>query len=373
MFSEPQPPPGSRAHRYQGKVWGPGAPGSRVPALRLKYTREIPSRLVFLAGIFVFILAYMYVMHATPGRLSAHAGDTAATGTAARGSGATPPNGQGAFQGLLDGAKDGAALEVLDTTKPTDPYRTLMWNLKRYTVAEISSISVTVSAQDLLNAPAAWRGQPVRATGQLIKAPELQRLQKNEAGYEYRWRGFMVDPDDGNAIIFDVFEKPEKDFDRTDLVTVEGVFLQVVSYEARGGVKKVPFISGKSVRPFVGERRETFAASPATLLLGASLLLASIPVIGYVVSSFLSRKHEAALVDALEKARQRRVATASAKKAEASTVASATGTAAPSPAPVAPPSAPAAPPPTEATPGPAAGGAITPPSIAPDAPPPPSS
>ena len=221
MFEEPQRPVGGGAPRQHGKVWGPGPPGKRAP-VRLTYTREIPGRLVFLGGIFVFILAYMYVMHSTPGRLSAHAGDAAAPGSATMGTGVKPPSGQGAFQGLLDAAKDGAALESIDSAKPTDPYRTLMWNLKRYTAAEVTSISVTVSAVDLIADPAGWRGQPVRLTGQLVKAHELQRLGKNEAGYEYRWRGFMAD--DRQAIIFDTFEKPEKDFDRQDLVSVEGVF-----------------------------------------------------------------------------------------------------------------------------------------------------
>ncbi|MEZ0228903.1 MAG: hypothetical protein ACAI25_09775, partial [Planctomycetota bacterium] len=120
----------------------------------------------------------------------------------------------------------------------------------------------------------------------------------------------------------------------------------------------VPFIVAKTIKPFVGEPAESFATSPATLLLGASLLLAAIPVIGYVLSSFLNRKHEADLVAALEKARERRVATAASKKAAA---------AAPAP-PTAPP--PTAPPPTEVAPGPAAGAAPpSPPPAGPTEPP----
>ena len=57
----------------------------------------------------------------------------------------------------------------VDVSKPTDPYRTLMWNLKRYTVAEVSSTAVTVSAQDLINQPAAWRGQLVGKPRRLPK------------------------------------------------------------------------------------------------------------------------------------------------------------------------------------------------------------
>jgi len=47
----------------------------------------------------------------------------------------------------------------------------------------------------------AWRGRFVRATGVLVKTPDMKRLTQNEAGYEYRWQGFLLD-DDANAFVF---------------------------------------------------------------------------------------------------------------------------------------------------------------------------
>src|SRR5439155_4908502 len=99
------PPSPRNAPRRPGKVWGPGAPGKRLPAVRVTWSRDIPGRLVFLGAAFVFILAYMYVMHEMPGRTSAAQAQDAATPTSATGSGAKPPSGQGAFQGLLDAAQ----------------------------------------------------------------------------------------------------------------------------------------------------------------------------------------------------------------------------------------------------------------------------
>ena len=345
-----------------GPVWGPGPPGKRLPSVRLSYSREIPHRLVFIGGMLVFIIVYMYYEANVPGKLSARADDTAAETSKAAPAPIDTSTMPRPFQGLLDSAKDGASLESLDSSKATDPYRTLMWNLKRYSAAEVSSLSLTgvVSAQDLLAEPDRYRGTFVRVTGALIKPPEIERLGANEAGYEDRWRGYLVD--DPDAVIFDMFEKPEKDFDRTDVVTVEGVFLQIVTYEARGGTKKVPFLEAKSVHTFVGERTGSFGTSPMTLLLGAALLLASLPFLGYVISNFLDRKQEANLVAALEKARQRRGPMFPGKKGPGPAAAPAapaapTASAAPSPAPAPAP----APAPEQSPPPPAAPPASPPP------------
>jgi hypothetical protein len=368
------PPRDRRPANPYGKVWGPGAPGQRLPNVRLSWQREIPHGIVVFGGVLVFIILYMQFLRATPGHTSVLAGEPAAETTravAAVVDSATRPR---PFQGLLDGAQDGAPIDGLDTTKPTDPYRMLMWNLKRYSVAEVSSLAETVSADDLVNSPDVWRGRFVRATGVLIRPAEIQRLGTNEAGYENRWRGFLVDDDSGNAIAFDLFDKPDKEFDRTDVVTLEGVFLQVVAYEARGGTKRVPFLEAKSVRPFTGERVASFASNPTTLLLAGALLLAALPVLGYMVSSFLQRRHEADLVKALEKARQRRGPAFAKRAADKAAASPAPAGAAPAPPPAtaeagavttsAPQAAPeagaaAAPPAPEATP-PLSGTATTP-------------
>jgi hypothetical protein len=292
-----------RPPRYAGKIWGPGPPGRRQPS-RIQFKREIPGRIVFFAGALLFIIFYMQILSVTPGHRSAIAGDAATVGSATP---AAPVDSQAAprpFQGLLDAAVDGAPLESLETTRESDPYRTLMWNLKRYDAAEVSSLAETVDAKQLLAQPERYRGCFVRVTGLLIQPPEMKRLSQNLAGYEYRWRGFLYD--EPNAIVFDLFEKPDHEFDRNDYVVVEGIFLQLASYDARRGTEKVPFIEAKSLKVFVGERTASLSQNPTTLLLAAAVIMALLPVVSYFIQSFLQRKHEAELVAALEKARSRR-------------------------------------------------------------------
>jgi hypothetical protein len=306
--TKPLPPPGFPGRQnFPKKVWGPGSAGKRRPLLSLTYNKDVDLRWLFriAAALGIVILVMIGAREKAMGR-RANAGDEPKDASAPVGSGvaAVDSSRPRPFQGLLDDAKDDVPVESLETS---EAYRTLLWNLKNYSVAEVSSLAETISADELLRAPAEYRGHFVRVSGVLIKELAPERLATNAAGFDTRWRSFIVDTmsgEENNAFMFDLFTKPERDFSRQDAVTVEGVFLQVVSYDSRSGKKKVPFIQARSVNLLVGEKVSAIGGSTNILLILA-IVLASLPLLAYGLQTFSRRKDEKDLVDALAKVRAR--------------------------------------------------------------------
>ena len=263
------------------------------------------------------------------------------------------------FQGLLDNAKDNVPIEALEQS---DAYRTLLWNLKNYPVAEVTSLAETISAEELLRSPAEYRGHFVRVSGVLVRELAPERLTTNAAGFDTRWRSFIVDElsgDGNNAFMFDLFTKPERDFTRKDAVTVEGVFLQIVTYDARSGKKRVPFIEARNVALVVGEKAAIGGSTNVLLLL--AILLATLPLVAYGLQTFSRRKNEKALVDALAKVRARHPPHFKKRDGTPSDAAAPAAVPPPLPAPTVAPT-PEAPPAAPSAPAPANGPEAPPPS-----------
>jgi hypothetical protein len=209
------------------------------------------------------------------------------------------------FHGLLESATDGASLDELDGT---EAYRALLGNMKRLSVAEVTSHAEPVAARRLLEAPADYRGRLVRATGTLVAPLAVSRLPKNDAGHESRWRGLLVDTGSGDmdtAYAFDAFEAPSRELSRQEAVVVEGVFLQTAEYDAQRGKKRVPFLQAKSLRPAEGERVATIGG-PSGYFLVLAIVIAIVPLSVSLSMGILRRRHERALVSALEKVHERR-------------------------------------------------------------------
>lgn len=186
------------------------------------------------------------------------------------------------FHGLLDKARDRSPAEDVDAT---EPYRTLLWNLRRITPQEIARDATRVSAAELVKNPEKHRGRLVRVTGLLLAEPGPRRLPGNEAGIETAWRGFALDLEapaesSDEAWAFDAFERPATLPGREEPVQVEGVFLQLVSYETRSGATRtVPLVLAKSISPVTGERADTLPNDHGRLL-AVALGLVALPFVG---------------------------------------------------------------------------------------------
>lgn len=325
------------------KVWGPGAPGKRRPVLAptqvgwFSIASEVDVRRLFALGaMLTFLVVYMAfgrptrTGNAAPGPEEAPVGSSTAAGDRPRGR---------PFQGLLESAVDRAPLDQVDTS---DAYRSLLWNLKILTVAEVSSRVEAVDPGDLLRQPEQHRGQFVRMTGVLVAPLALRRLSKNEAGLETAWSGILVDTSgtDEAAIAFDLFEKPAVEPDpRVQAVELDGVFLQVVSYENRGGHQRyVPFVQAKSLNVITGARVSPLGQNAQTYFMVGAIVCLLLPIVGMAANKWFERRRENEWAAELDR---RRVARINAQR-EAKAKLAAAG-AAPAPAAPASPAAPPAP------------------------------
>ena len=299
-LSPPHPPDAPRGIGYRPiqarspKIWGPGLPGKRrliVPhAGWFSLTSEVDvRRLLALGAMLTFLVVYMtfgrpeYTTQASPGAETAPVGSVAVE---ARERGRP-------FQGLLESAVDRAPLDQVDTS---EAYRSLVWNLKLLTVAEVASRAETVEPAELLRAPDQYRGQFVHMTGVLVAPLALRRLTKNEAGIDTAWSGILVDTSgtDEAAVAFDLFDKPTAEPDpRTQAVELDGVFLQVVSYENRGGhTKYVPFLQAKGLTVITGSRLSPLGQSAQTYFMIGAVVCLVLPIAGMAANRWFDRRRE---------------------------------------------------------------------------------
>ena len=91
------------------------------------------------------------------------------------------------------------------------------------------------------------RGQPVRVTGLFLKSAPI-RLDTAIGGVEWVYRTYLCSSDGNEGYVFDLLEPPGDLEPRRTVVSVEGVFFKMATYEGARGPVKAPLFLGRSLR-----------------------------------------------------------------------------------------------------------------------------
>ncbi len=253
------------------------------------------------------------------------------------------------FEGMADVAP------ISPEVKKDLPYLSALGALSRIPHEEIAKrADPQLTSAMLTRFPDRCRGAFVRVRGLLLEMWSYpEKLPTNPAGVQDVYIAFLIDWNTDDVVAVHFLEKP--DFTpsiKEDLIRVEGVFYQVLTYKAvTSHERQAPVVLARRLTklpPMKIEQRTGFAWTVALIAAG---ILALILAAGYY-----NRKKEQEFEQRMKGVKIKKTrdgaATPAADKAPAAPVESPAAGAAPDPTPASPPSG--GPPPGQTPPGPAA-------------------
>jgi hypothetical protein len=130
----------------------------------------------------------------------------------------------------------------------------------------------------VLHDPERFRGQPVRLFG-VLRRVDVEKIEITPGNRRDIWRGWLPDPSGTEGFMFQAFEPLPSTLKRdgSDLVEVEGIFLQIYGFVgANGKRQQAPFVLARTVRRV---EAEDVKRSPPSLGSGQSSSLLLVPMV----------------------------------------------------------------------------------------------
>ena len=168
------------------------------------------------------------------------------------------------FDGILEKVKDSTPIEDQD-----QPYRTLVRHLARIRPEALAREARRIDYGTFTRTPSEVRGATTRILALFLESMPL-RLDPPEGGVEWLHRTYLMDLSGSEGFVVDLVEPPPA-VERRQLVSTDGVFLKIASYEGRKGSVQAPFFLGRSLR-LVKEARHFNVWNVGSLIVAVAVL-----------------------------------------------------------------------------------------------------
>ena len=147
------------------------------------------------------------------------------------------------YQGAFMDAGNG------DDFKETPGYRELIRVLKDHAPSTaLGKAEALMDYRAVIDDPDRFRGDVVRFRGVAVQVI-AQKLESSLWGLTDIYRGFVMENDGSECVVFDCPDRPPDVRLRRDLVEVEGIFYRTVRYEdQKGRQREIPYILAKTVK-----------------------------------------------------------------------------------------------------------------------------
>lgn len=157
------------------------------------------------------------------------------------------PGGTVKWDNMLAEQKDDAPLDDIVTDKGFKYLVRHIANLKPGEGLKPEERMDAVSYNDILQNPAAHRGNVVSLSGLMNKAFWNIRLESNQGPYDSVYRLYLVDLAGSESFIVDVLERPDG-IDQKNAVEADGIFIRTHKYETiKGQTARVPYFLAQRV------------------------------------------------------------------------------------------------------------------------------
>ena len=188
-----------------------------------------------------------------------------------------PPSGELPKDGDSESPEEllGGALKSVNDESPIDeidePYLRLAEYVSKLNAEALSKEAHQVDYSLFKTMPSKLRGRVIRVTALFLDSKPIA-LEKKAEGVEFVYRSFLLDPAGNEGFVVDLVQPPPP-LEQLALVTVNAIFLKVVTYEGGKGPREAPLFLARGLR-LLKQRypANTFSLGIGTIVLSAGLL-----------------------------------------------------------------------------------------------------